>query len=111
MMKKSVTWFFLAMIAFGSLVACTGKTGKVQGNENTSSINEQKNDEMMKFSKKFTNADFYRDGLFQQEVAMQAMKEMLAFYNVPFTDLMEKDMWVTDRGLGDFENVVWGIFG
>ncbi len=111
MMKKSVTRFFLAMIAFGSLVACTGKTGKVQGNENTSSINEQKNDEMMKFSKKFTNADFYRDGLFQQEVAMQAMKEMLAFYNVPFTDLMEKDMWVTDHGLGDFENVgMGGIF-
>ena len=65
----------------------------------------------MTYSKKYTNADFYKDGKFQQEVAMEAMKDMFAFYDVPFTELMAKDMWVTDFGLGDFENVgMGGIF-
>ena len=65
----------------------------------------------MTYSKKYTNADFYKDGKLQQEVAMEAMKDMFAFYDVPFTELMAKDMWVTDFGLGDFENVgMGGIF-
>lgn len=65
----------------------------------------------MTYSKKYTNADFYKDGKFQQEVAMQAMKDMFAFYDVPFTELMAKDLWVTDFGVGDFENVgMGGIF-
>ena len=42
---------------------------------------------------------------------MEAMKDMFAFYGVPFTELMAKDMWVTDFGLGDFENLgMGGIF-
>lgn len=65
----------------------------------------------MKYAKKITNADFYKEGVFQQEVAIEAMKDMFAFYGVPFTALMEKDMWVTDFGLGDFEHVgMGGIF-
>lgn len=65
----------------------------------------------MRYSKKYTNADFYEDGKFQQDVAMKAMKDMFAFYDIPFTELMERDMWVTDFGLGDFENVgMGGIF-
>ena len=65
----------------------------------------------MTYSKKYTNADFYKDGKFQQDVAMEAMKDMFAFYDVPFTKLMATDMWVTDFGLGDFENVgMGGIF-
>ena len=59
----------------------------------------------MTYSKKYTNADFYKDGKFQQEAAMEAMKDMFAFYDVPFTELMAKDMWVTDFGLG-----VWVVF-
>lgn len=32
-------------------------------------------------------------------------------YGVPYTPLMEKDIWFTDFGLGDFENVgMGGIF-
>lgn len=65
----------------------------------------------MKYLKKYTNADFYKDGKFQQEVAIEAMKDMFAFYGVPFTELMAKDLWVTDFRLGDFENVgMGGIF-
>ena len=50
----------------------------------------------MAYSKKYTNADFYKDGKFQQDVAMKAMKDMFDFYGIPFTELMAKDMWVTD---------------
>lgn len=65
----------------------------------------------MTYSKKYTNADFYKDGVFQQEVAMKAMKEMFDFYNVPFTSFMNENMWITDFGLGDFENVgMGGVF-
>ena len=52
----------------------------------------------MAYSKKYTNADFYKDGKFQQDVAMEAMKDMFAFYDVPFTELMAKDMWVVFSG-------------
>lgn len=50
--------------------------------------------------KKYTNADFYKNGVFQQETAIKAMKEMFVFYNIPFTRFMAENMWVTDFGLG-----------
>ena len=108
----------------GLLGACTGNAGTTgtvasAGGKavctcgtvcNGDTINCQ-NIKQMKYAKKFTNADFYTDGKFNQEVAMQAFKDMFAFYQVPFTPLMEKDMWVTDFGLGDFEHVgMGGIF-
>ena len=46
-----------------------------------------------------------------QEAAKKAFLDMFEFYNVPFTPLMEKDIWFTDFGLGDFEHVgMGGIF-
>ena len=30
--------------------------------------------------KKYTNADFYKNGVFQQEIAIEAMKEMETFH-------------------------------
>lgn len=63
------------------------------------------------YQKKYTNADFYKEGEFDQEVAKKAYIDMFEFYGVPFTPLMEKDIWFTDFGLGDFENVgMGGIF-
>lgn len=60
---------------------------------------------------KRTNADFYKDGVFQQEIALEAMKEMFDFHCIPFTLFMEENLWITDFGLGDFENVgMGGIF-
>lgn len=65
----------------------------------------------MKYSKKYTNADFYTDGKFNEAVAIEAMKDMLKFYDLPFTDFMEKEFWVVDFGLGDFENLgMGGVF-
>lgn len=107
-------------MALLSMIACTGKTtSETASSDNAkctdaTSRNENvnsKNKAEMKYQKKFTNADFYTDGKFNQEVAMKAFKDMFEFYGVPFTPLMEKDMWVTDFGLGDFENVgMGGIF-
>ncbi len=104
-------------LALCSMVACTGNTAN-KAAEGTECCSEQstccdnaKNNKDMKYSKKYTNADFYKDGKFDQKVAIEAMKDMFKFYDVPFTELMAKDMWVTDFGLGDFENVgMGGIF-
>lgn len=108
----SVKSLFMALCAV-ALTACGGgqnaKDSALSANEteNTTNINQEK----MTYSKKFTNADFYKDGKFDQEAAMNAYKDMFAFYGVPFTELMAKDMWVTDFGLGDFENTgMGGIF-
>lgn len=65
----------------------------------------------MGYTKQFTNADFYREGVFCSDAAVAAMRNMFDFYGVPFTALMKRDMWVTDFGLGDFEHVgMGGIF-
>ena len=110
-MRKKVMKIFLFACACGIFSACIENAGNRQTAEISDNKNVEQNKETIKYSKKFTNADFYKDGKFQQEVAMEAMKDMFKFYNVPFTELMEKDMWVTDFGLGDFENVgMGGIF-
>lgn len=124
-MRKVLTVKTMAIgLLLSSMVACTGnkstgdETACCNGEENCTEQSDCcknstncKNKKEMKYSKKYTNADFYKDGKFDQEVAMKAMKDMFEFYGVPFTELMAKDMWVTDFGLGDFENVgMGGIF-
>ncbi len=66
---------------------------------------------MEKYTKKYTNADFYTDGKFNEDVAIEAMKDMIAYYGLPFTTFMDANFWVAEFGLGDFENVgMGGIF-
>lgn len=110
-MKKVnvINWLLVGLLAC-SLFACTEKTASTTAGDdgNTNSITNKKE---MKYSKKYTNADFYTDGKFNEDVAIEAMKDMLAFYDVPFTSFMEKEFWVVDFGLGDFENVgMGGVF-
>lgn len=102
-----------------SIVACTGKStsntacdkGEDNCTEQSKCNDSNKNNKKMTYSKKYTNADFYKNGKLDQAIATAAMKDMFEFYGVPFTELMTKDMWVTDFGLGDFENVgMGGIF-
>lgn len=63
------------------------------------------------YTKKYTNADYYKDGVFQQDIAKKAFYEMFETMGYPVTALIEKDAWYTDFGLGDFENVgMGGIF-
>ena len=50
--------------------------------------------------KKYTNADFYKNGVFQQEIAIEAMKEMFVHYNISFTGFSRRELrheWSDDR--------------
>ena len=68
-------------------------------------------DTKVSYTKKYSNKDFYTDGVFNQDVALKAFLDMFEFYNIPYTDFMKENMWVTDFSLGDFENVgMGGIF-
>ncbi len=60
--------------------------------------------------KKYTNADFYKDGVFQEDVAFQAYYELFEGFGYSLTDYMKgnPEFWVLDFGLGDFEHVGMG---
>jgi len=63
------------------------------------------------YTKKYTNADYYKDGKIQPEIVKKAYIEMLESYGVPFSPTLEAGIWMTDFSLGDFENVgMAGIF-
>ena len=73
--------------------------------------NNSNNCKNMKYVKKYTNADFYTDGKFNEAVAKKAYLDMFDFYDIPFTKFMEENFWVAEFGIGDFENVgMGGIF-
>ena len=63
------------------------------------------------YTKKYTNADYYTDGVFNQDVAKKAFLDMFEYYGIPFTPFLEENFWVNDFGLGDFENTgMGGVF-
>jgi D-lyxose ketol-isomerase len=62
----------------------------------------------MKYIKKYTNADFYTEGKFNERAAKEAYLDMFEFYGITFTKFMEENFWVADFGIGDFENVGMG---
>ncbi len=63
------------------------------------------------YAKKYTNADFYTDGKFNEHTAKKAFLDMFEHYGIPFTPFLEANFWVTDFGLGDFEHVgMGGVF-
>ncbi len=87
----------LVAMAIGLLAACSPK--------------KNEKPEMKIFTKKYTNADFYKDGKIQPEIAKKAYLEMLESYGVPFSKTLAAGIWITDFNLGDFENVgMAGIF-
>lgn len=68
-----------------------------------------------KAMKKYTNADFYKDGVFQADVAFRAYYEMFESFDYALADKLRtfrnNEFWAVDFGLGDFENVgMGGIF-
>ena len=89
------------------------ESSKVTAANAAYSINSDnsKNSKEMKYSKKYANADFYKDGKFNAEAAKKAYLDMFEFYGIPFTSFMEENFWVAEFGIGDFENVgMGGIF-
>ena len=100
-LKQVLTLALIAACGMG-LASCTAESKKTE---------QVMTQEKATYQKKYTNADFYKDGKFDQEAAKEAFLDMFKFYGVPYTPLMEKDIWFTDFGLGDFENVgMGGIF-
>jgi len=103
--------------AFVLIAGCCGKSSKESSE--SASINASCcansvnciNSKEMKYVKKYTNADFYTDGKFNEEVAKKAFLDMFEFYDIPFTAFMEENFWVAEFSIGDFENVgMGGIF-
>lgn len=94
----------LKVAALGSVGLATGASCSfVSDSKETKS----KKQEMRKYSNEY----FYENGKFNAEKAKEAYKEMFAFYNYPFDDFLNENMWVTDFGLGDFANVgMAGVF-
>jgi len=91
-------YIITGLLIFIIMACCNTKSGETT-------------DENKTYTKKYTNADFYTDGKFNEEVAFAAFKDMFAFYGEPFTAFMEKEMWVTDFGMGDFEHAgMGGVF-
>lgn len=110
-MKKGfyLKTFIMAICAF-AMVACNGKSNTSAQGECCGNC-DNKNKKEMKYQKKYTNADFYTDGKFNEAKAVEAFKDMLKFYDVPWTSFMDAEFWAVDFGLGDFENVgMGGIF-
>ena len=127
-MRKGLNMKMAAMgLVLASMVACTGKTttdatccaANGEGNcpegtcrkecTNACNTNNQKN-KTMAYSKKYTNADFYKDGKFQQDVAMEAMKDMFAFYECSFHGV-DGERYVGDRlWLGRFRKCRYGWY-
>ncbi|MEG2071445.1 MAG: hypothetical protein RR034_08750, partial [Bacteroidales bacterium] len=72
---------------------------------------ETKMEKPEKYQKKYTNADYYKEGKFQAEVALNAVLDMFDYYGIPYTEYLKKNMFITDFELGDFENVgMAGVF-
>ncbi len=74
-----------------------------------------KQEETMKvndpYTKKYTNADFYKNGELDPEVALKAYLDMFEHYGVPYSDFLKENLWITDFNIGDFENVgMAGVF-
>ena len=45
------------------------------------------------YTKKYTNADYYTDGVFNQDVAKKAFLDMFEHYGIPFTPFLEENFW------------------
>lgn len=91
--------------------AAIGSVGLVVGTSCSFASGEKETVDKKQTMKKYTNDYFYENGVLNATKALNAYKELLAFYHVPFDTVLEKNMFITDFGLGDFANVgMAGIF-
>lgn len=106
-MKKLL---ILTSVALFATACCCGVGGAGSTTDtNSDSINTMQTQST--FEKKYTNADYYKDGIFQQDIAKKAFLEMFAHYDYPMTEFLESNIWFVDFGLGDFENCgMGGVF-
>jgi D-lyxose ketol-isomerase len=50
----------------------------------------------------FNNADFYKDGKFNEEAAKDAILRLMKYYHYPVTGKTRSQLWVSDYGTGRF---------
>jgi D-lyxose ketol-isomerase len=92
-------------------VAAIGSFGLVAGASCSFVSGDKKTESKKAEMKKYTNEYFYDNGVLNPEKALNAYKEMLAFYNVPYDEFLDKNMFISDFGLGDFANAgMAGVF-
>jgi len=85
--------------------ACTTASNK----EKTQEINKQP--QIMKSLKKYTNDDFYVNGELSAEKTLKAYKEMFEHYNYPMDKFLAENMFISDFSQGDFANCgMAGVF-
>ena len=104
--------------ALGAMVASTAGNSNAQppkekGGKKEKGPRDHRGPKERKPMKQYTNADFYKDGVFQEEVAFEAYFDMFQRMNYSLTDSLRgnPEFWVADFGLGDFERVgMGGIF-
>jgi len=98
------------LLLMAAAAGTTAISGAISLAKETSTMNTKKIT-----LKKYTNADFYKDGKFQQDAAKKAYFDMMAAHGYDMHIEQEKKwaspFWVTDFGLGDFVNVgMGGVF-
>ncbi len=97
-----------ALVIATSGSALLSSCGVKANNDTITSIEKKHN---TPYQKKYTNADYYKDGVFQAEVALQAYLDMFEHYGVSYNDFLKENMFVSDFNQGDFENVgMAGVF-
>lgn len=95
----------LVILGMSLIMASCGNCGVSNQTNTKDSV------KMNTYSKTYTNADFYKDGVFQPAVAEKAFREMFAYYGYEVTPFLEANWWFVDFGLGDFENCgMGGVF-
>ncbi|MDR1593882.1 MAG: hypothetical protein LBS43_05285, partial [Prevotellaceae bacterium] len=58
-----------------------------------------------KDSLNFNNADFYKDGKFNEEAGKDAVLRLMKYYKYPVTCKTRSQLWVSDYGTGRFTEV------
>lgn len=56
-------------------------------------------------AKLYTNDDFYTNGIFQPDVAKEAVRQLILKSGMEYTERIDRELWVSDFGLGDYEHI------
>ena len=99
MKTKILTLLAIATIGISSTSCCDSQQKCATTNKENNMTTKTP------YVKKYTNADYYKDGKLQADVVLRAYEEMLAHYGIELSKFMRDNLWITDFELGDFENM------
>ena len=80
----------LLIVTLISVIACS------QGNKSSNQADSKKE------SLVFNNADFYKNGKFNEEAAKDAVIRLMKYYHYPISNGTREQLWVSDYGTGKF---------